>query len=79
MNIATIIEQQKIFFHSNQTKEISFRISQLKKLKQILKQNEAQIYQALEKDLGKPKFESYLTELSILKIINEKHLERIIK
>ncbi|MDP8100007.1 aldehyde dehydrogenase [Pasteurella atlantica] len=66
MNIATIIEQQKIFFHSNQTKEISFRISQLKKLKQILKQNEAQIYQALEKDLGKPKFESYLTELSIL-------------
>ncbi|MDP8078896.1 aldehyde dehydrogenase family protein [Phocoenobacter skyensis] len=66
MTIARIIEQQKTFFNTNQTKNIDFRISQLKKLKLLLKQSESDIYQALEKDLAKSQFESYLTELSIL-------------
>ncbi len=66
MKIATIIEQQKSFFNTNQTKDIDFRISQLVKLKQLLKDNEQAIYSALYRDLAKSEFESYLTELSIL-------------
>ncbi|MDG6882525.1 Coniferyl aldehyde dehydrogenase [Phocoenobacter uteri] len=66
MNIATIIEKQKAFFNTNQTKDVDFRLSQLRKLKQLLKENEKAIYSALHKDLAKSEFESYLTELSIL-------------
>lgn len=34
-DIQQLISQQHQFFYTNQTKEISFRIAQLKKLKQL--------------------------------------------
>ncbi len=66
MNIADIIQNQKTFFNSNQTKSVSFRIEQLKKLKQLLEENKTDIYAAMHADLGKSEFEVDLTELSIL-------------
>ncbi len=66
MNTANLITQQKAFFNSNQTKDVDFRIEQLKKLKQLLKTNETDICQAIHNDFGKSEFESYLTELSVL-------------
>lgn len=66
MTIANIIEQQKFFFNSNQSKDIAFRTQQLLKLKKLLKDNEKAICQAIHSDFGKSAFEVYLTELSMI-------------
>ena len=66
MNYQSIIEQQRIFFNTNTTKDISFRIQQLKHLKDILKKNETQLYQSIYTDFKKSEFETYTTELSII-------------
>ena len=66
MDIAKIVNQQKSFFNSNFTKEVNLRIETLKKLKLILKENEDKLYTAIYDDFKKSKFETYLTELSLL-------------
>lgn len=64
MNSKEILQKQRDFFNSNETKNIDFRIKQLKKLKQLLKENEDLLYKAIYEDFGKSEFETYLTELS---------------
>lgn len=66
MDIAKIVNQQKSFFNSNFTKEVNLRIETLKKLKLILKENEDKLYTAIYDDFKKSKFETYLTELSLI-------------
>ena len=66
MNIEDIIEKQRIFFNSNETKEVEFRIQQLKKVKDVLKENESVLYKAIYQDFGKSEFETYASELSML-------------
>ncbi|MDJ0621024.1 MAG: aldehyde dehydrogenase [Calothrix sp. MO_192.B10] len=61
-----IIHTQREFFATGNTKNIDFRIQQLKKLKQIMIDGEESIYQALKLDLHKPKFESFATEITII-------------
>jgi aldehyde dehydrogenase (NAD+) len=65
MAIPEIHQNQVAFFKSNKTKDISFRIKQLKKIKQVLKENEAHLFQAIEADFGKSSFETYATEFSL--------------
>lgn len=62
MNLENIINNQREFFLGNSTKSYAFRIRQLEKLEKALTENESAILVALEKDLGKSNFESYLTE-----------------
>lgn len=50
-------------FHSGKTKPIEYRLQQLRKLWWGLKDAEDLILEACERDLGKPHFETYLTEL----------------
>lgn len=59
-------QNQKSFFNSNQTKTIDFRKKQLRKLKQVLKENETLLFDAIYLDFKKAKFETYATELSLL-------------
>ena len=66
MNIESIIEKQRIFFNSNSTKSIDFRLEQLKKLKNVLQQNETVLFQAIYTDFKKSEFETYTTELLLL-------------
>ena len=66
MDIPKIVNQQKKFFNSNSTKKVSIRIETLKKLKSVLKENEQELYTAIYTDFKKSKFETYLTELSII-------------
>jgi aldehyde dehydrogenase (NAD+) len=61
-----IVKRQKEYYQTGATKEVSFRIEQLKKLKKLLKNHEKEIFDALEKDFSKPPFETYGTELGIL-------------
>jgi aldehyde dehydrogenase (NAD+) len=66
MNIKGIFEQQQHFFQGNTTKSISFRIAQLKKVHQVLKENEERLFDAIYADFGKSAFETYITELGIM-------------
>lgn len=66
MNINEVIENQRLFFNTNQTKEISFRTEQLKKLNQLLVQYEAEMINAIHQDFGKSEFDVYTTEFGIL-------------
>lgn len=65
----TNLQQQKDFFYTGVTKTKRYRIDQLKKLKNVLLQNENKIYESLYTDLKKSKEEIWVTELGI--VLNE--------
>ena len=67
--ILETFESQKVYFATHQTKSVSFRIQQLKKLRKSIKVNQTKIEEALWKDLHKSPEEAYLTEISI--VLNE--------
>ena len=65
--ISDIICQQREFFNTGKTKDISFRITQLKNLQKAVIDHEAAIIAALKVDLHKPEFETYSTEIALCK------------
>lgn len=66
MNIQEIHASQIQFFHTNTTKSVSFRVENLKKLKQVLRANEDRLSEAIYQDFGKSAFETYATELAMV-------------
>lgn len=60
------IEAQRAFFNTNKTKDIDFRIAQLKKLESVLKANQSLMDEAIYKDFKKDSFENYATELALI-------------
>jgi aldehyde dehydrogenase (NAD+) len=68
-SINNIVQKQREYFLSNETKSIDFRLKQLKKLKHAVEKYSDHIYEALWKDLHKCKEEAFLTEISI--VLNE--------
>ncbi|WP_314065690.1 aldehyde dehydrogenase family protein [uncultured Vagococcus sp.] len=65
-DIKEIIEAQRLFFRSQQTKSVDFRLRQLKQLERLLKDHEEALIEALKQDLGKHSNESYMTEIGLL-------------
>ncbi len=61
-----VFESQKAYFESGETRSYSFRVKQLKALKATIKKYEEDIYDALRKDLGKPLFEAYTSEVGFV-------------
>ncbi|MCH5329027.1 MAG: aldehyde dehydrogenase [Coprobacter sp.] len=79
MNYELLIQEQRSFFNSRTTREVSFRKASLKALYQAVKRYERALTEALRTDLGKAPFESYATETGI--VLNEirymlKHIGR---
>ncbi len=77
--VTDILQEHHHFFHSGQTKDIHFRLQQLEKLKEGVIKYEAQMTEALHKDLGKHPFESYTSEIGfVLNSITHtmKHLKK---
>ena len=66
MKYAEILQNQKTFFNSHKTKDLNFRKTQLKKLKNLIKNHENQLYEAIYKDFGKSEFETFGTEISFI-------------
>ena len=66
MMIDDIAANLKEFFNTNRTKDVSFRIKQLKNLKDSIKHYEPEIVQALRDDLRKSDFEIYTTEIGFV-------------
>ncbi len=58
-NIITLLQDQRRFFASGQTREISFRLAQLAKLRDAIIANQDRIVAAVQADLGRPPFEAY--------------------
>lgn len=62
----SLIEKQREYFFSGATRPYSFRVEQLKKLRSMIKQYEADIFHVLKADLNKSEHEAFTTEIGIL-------------
>lgn len=61
-----IVAAQRAFFNTNQTKDLAWRIAQLKQLRALLQAYEPRFYQAIHADFGKSEFDTFTSELSLL-------------
>lgn len=80
--IQTIVQNQRLFFQSNQTRSYAYRKDALLNLKKHIITHEKAIVEALYQDLGKSDVEGYLTEIGVTLIeINHtlKHLKTWMK
>ena len=66
MELKSVVEKQKEFFNTDETKSVGYRISMLRKLENVIKENEKQILSALYEDLSKSEAEAYMTEIGIV-------------
>ena len=64
--VIEMLKEHKEYFHNGLTRDINFRITQLKKLKDAIKKHEKNILEALYKDLRKSEFEAYSTEIGFV-------------
>ena len=58
-----LLQKQKDYFRTGETRDIEFRISKLKRLKKAIKIYEQKVLDALREDLGKPEQESFFSEV----------------
>ena len=61
-----LVAQQRQFFNSHTTKDISFRIKQLTSLEDVLNDNIELLDRAIYNDFKKSSFENYMTEIGIV-------------
>ncbi|MFA6695927.1 MAG: aldehyde dehydrogenase [Sphaerochaeta sp.] len=71
------ITEMRTFFRNGSTQSVAWRKTQLKKLKDGIKEHEKQILDALFEDLGKTDFEGFATELGLVYAEIDKHLKHL--
>lgn len=78
--IPELVQRQRTFWNTGQTKPLEFRVDQLKKLQQAVINHQDAIVEAVKADLGRPAFEAYF-EISAISEIKEalKHLKSWMK
>lgn len=76
-SIVQYLVSQRAFFSTHQTKEIGFRLTQLRKLKKAILQNQKKIENAIWEDLHKSPEEAYLTEISIVLSEIKNHIKQL--
>ena len=77
MEVTNIYQKQKIFFNTQVTLDVSFRRTALKKLQAVIEKKEDAILKALFQDLKKSEYESFLTEVFIIKNEIKKVLNKL--
>ena len=70
LSVGDILYKQREFFKTGKTKNIAFRLEQLRTLKRAVIKHQLSIIEALRADLNKPEFEAYATEIWVLKEID---------
>jgi len=65
-SIKQLLHDHRSYFATGITKDVSFRLDQLKVLRKAVIDNEAAIFHALKEDLNKPAFEAYGGESAIV-------------
>lgn len=63
--INKLLNNQRKFYESGRTLPVSFRIQQLRKLYNCIRNNEKEIINALKEDLGKSEYESFMCEVGM--------------
>lgn len=66
MNFQDILTEQRELFNSQKTKSVNYRKIYLEKLKEVIIKNENLLYEAIDKDFGKSKFDTFTTEISFV-------------
>ena len=66
-DIKDVLEKQKAFYATGKTRDVGFRIAQLAKLKAQLTKREPELFAALRADFNKSAFESYTSEIALVK------------
>jgi aldehyde dehydrogenase (NAD+) len=64
--VQSLVKEQNAFFNTGQTKDAGFRKAQLDTLQKAIRENRAQILDALQQDLSKSAYEGYMTEVGIV-------------
>ena len=64
--VSSVVEKQRKFFASAQTREFTFRSDALLRVEKYLVNHREQLLQALAEDLGKPALEAFLAEYYFL-------------
>lgn len=65
-DVEKMIEEQRTYFYTGDTKPAAFRIDQLHRLKSAIQSHKTEVIDALKKDLGKSEFEAYATEVGFV-------------
>ena len=60
-----LLERQRNFFSTHKTKDVDFRRRALRRLGDATRSAEDEIVAALERDLGKSRFEAYVSEIGV--------------
>ncbi|MEA3452274.1 MAG: aldehyde dehydrogenase family protein, partial [Bacteroidota bacterium] len=60
------IEKQRKFYSTHKTRDLKYRVENLKKLKNAILSNIDDLYEAFHKDLRKSKTEAYGTEIGLV-------------
>lgn len=76
--VLSYIKEHKSYFETGETRNIDFRMEQLKKMKKAIQENEGLILAALYEDLHKSEFEAYASEIGLL-LDSIKHMIKNIK
>ncbi|MCT8137197.1 aldehyde dehydrogenase [Anaerobacillus sp. CMMVII] len=65
-NYQSLVEKQRAYFQIGKTKEVTYRIKALEKLRQAIRNYEAEFMKALNDDLNKTEFDAYATEIGFV-------------
>ena len=65
-DVSQTVATTRRYYNSGETRPVSFRIEQLRKLKSMIHSHEDEIIHSLYNDLKKPPFESYASEIGIM-------------
>ncbi|MBN1273584.1 MAG: aldehyde dehydrogenase family protein [Candidatus Aminicenantes bacterium] len=77
-SIKNIIARQRNFFSQGKTKNVDFRLENLKKLWDTIKKHETEICDAAAKDLGKPAFEAWYSDVASV-LLELKYIRKRLK
>ena len=66
--LQTLVQQQRNFFSTGQTKPIAFRTQQLQNLQQAITKYQSAIVEAAKQDLGRPEYEAYFEIATVAEI-----------
>ena len=64
--IGSLVVGQRAYFRSGKTLDIAYRLKMLQRLRDVIKMYEAELSEALYKDLHKSYEEAFMTEISIV-------------
>jgi aldehyde dehydrogenase (NAD+) len=67
-SLQSLVQQQRHFFSTGQTKPIAFRTQQLQNLQQAITKYQSAIVEAAKQDLGRPEYEAYFEIATVAEI-----------